>query len=723
MKVADTLEIGRYGEILGGSTVEAKNVQLTNRGHLYVGIDYEDVYDAATNSFSKDTYTESTGYLQADILGLNGGTLAVDPAYGQAAALAAVVDRFDEDTVVSPSEQPYTGGVVKGQLLIGANGALGVGYTLDELKSALADWNLTDSNGSLIPEQYGAALVIGQKAVRFSTGSGVVLTAQSLYGTDGTRDGGSFLYGDTVNNADSTIALTHSGIANGMYLGANTVTVFEIGDSSGTISFESNDAKLVADGGDVLLTGNVRARTNYTLFSDGNGGVSVVNTKGVSTETLTGAADEAFIKVTTLNGVLEGYLYGAKAGTVYLELAPDARVKLSGASDPVYNSIVAYANGFNDWQAEQPRDELVGIGYTEASIAAHEADPNQPLVHNPYNNELLNSVLISGNGADAETVARLATYGGAVQAAITAGASSYEAISGRLGMGATGYNLTVADNTQGAALWVSPLYKSSESDSFDAEGVDYGVDLDLYGVALGADYTLANGISFGAMFNVGSGDVDGKDAGSAVSNDFDYYGFGVYGGYSVDNFKVVADLTYTVADNDLEGNTAIDKVGASLDTSNLSFGVTAQYAFDFTGATVTPHAGLRYSYIDMDDYDVDGEGTVATYDGDSLGIFSIPVGVTIAKEFVGDNWSVKPSFDLTLTGNFGDDETDGTVHWAGVENLSTNVSSEVIDNFTYGATLGVAAKTGNFSLGLGVNYTGSSNTDEYGVNANARFVF
>ena len=99
------------------------------------------------------------------------------------------------------------------------------------------------------------------------------------------------------------------------------------------------------------------------------------------------------------------------------------------------------------------------------------------------------------------------------------------------------------------------------------------------------------------------------------------------------------------------------------------------------------------------------------------------MGVTFAKEFTGDAWTVKPSLDLTLTGNFGDDESEGTVHWAGVDNLSTNVSSEVIDNFTYGATLGVAAKTGNFSLGLGVNYTGSSNTDEFGVNANARFVF
>ena len=77
--------------------------------------------------------------------------------------------------------------------------------------------------------------------------------------------------------------------------------------------------------------------------------------------------------------------------------------------------------------------------------------------------------------------------------------------------------------------------------------------------------------------------------------------------------------------------------------------------------------------------------------------------MTFAKEFTGDAWTVKPSLDLTLTGNFGDDETDGTAQLAGVGNLSTNVSSEVLDNFTYGATLGVAAKTGNFSLGLGDN--------------------
>ena len=71
---------------------------------------------------------------------------------------------------------------------------------------------------------------------------------------------------------------------------------------------------------------------------------------------------------------------------------------------------------------------------------------------------------------------------------------------------------------------------------------------------------------------------------------------------------------------------------------------------------LTPHAGLRYSMIDMDDYStVDSQN-----DSDSLNIFSVPVGITIAKEYVTDTWTVKSSFDLTLTGNFGDYEAEAT---------------------------------------------------------------
>ena len=63
------------------------------------------------------------------------------------------------------------------------------------------------------------------------------------------------------------------------------------------------------------------------------------------------------------------------------------------------------------------------------------------------------------------------------------------------------------------------------------------------------------------------------------------------------------------------------------------------------------------------------------------------------------------------------------VYWAGVYHLSTNDSSEELGSLTYGTTLGEAAQTGNSSLGLGVNYTSSSNVDKFGIQANASFMY
>ena len=342
---------------------------------------------------------------------------------------------------------------------------------------------------------------------------------------------------------------------------------------------------------------------------------------------------------------------------------------------------------------------------------------NKLLTEN-YDNKLLSNILVNGgNAVDAETNARLAVFGGAPQAAIEAGASTYEAISARMGVGVSG--VSAAANGQGGAIWVTPVYKSAESDGFAADNKSYGADVKLYGLALGADIEVAPNFKVGGMFNVGSGDADGQDLGANVSNDFDYYGLGLYAGYSMDAFSLVADVTYTAVDNDIEGNTDLGKVNASIDSTNLSVGVTGQYKLSLAGMDVTPHAGLRYSMIDMDDYST----AYSQNDSDSLNIFSVPVGVTIAKEYVSDTWTVKPSFDLTLTGNFGDDEAEATAKWYGYSDLSTNVKSEIMDNFTYGAAVGVSATSGNFGLGLGLNYTGSSNTDEFGVNANARYMF
>ena len=718
-------------ELFGGS-VSAKNLTASATSDISVGYDpLATIVEDDPETIYDDTkaYTgslEITGQTK-----LNGAELYVDPVYGDRTALVSL-NKLSGWTNASPR---FEGGVLDGSVFVGRNSALGIGSdSLATLQSKIARFqngvSLEDPQAN--PDGVGAVLYLGNS---FTLGAG-----ESLWLTALTSEGVREYY--NANNgtlADISSTANLNVLADTVYLGENTAIVVDAGvieNSSAMITLAGTNgtASVIADGGDIYIDGNVRAST-YQVFS------------GAQIKYIDGSAyavtedSEKNINVSTINDFLQGVV--DEHGKVTLGVAHNGRAIMHGASDPVYESLLAYVRGYNGPEVKQEVEETpseeapaatnepiaetpvtdLGIQGVEDSRELYSYNDKGDKVYGQYNNYLLQETIATGDGSAAETVARLAVFGGAAQAAISAGASTYDAVSGRMGVGANGANITVADNTQGAALWLAPIYKSSDSDGFDAEGVDYGVDMDLYGVALGADYTLSNGIRFGAMFNVGSGEVDGQGAGSAVSNDFDYYGFAVYGGYSMGALSVVADVSYTVADNDLEGNTSIDKVGASLDSTNLSIGVTGQYQLDFNGTTVTPHAGLRFSRIDLDDYTVDGEDIIADYDADSMNIFSIPVGVTFAKEFTGDAWTVKPSLDLTLTGNFGDDETDGTVHWAGVENLSTNVSSEVLDNFTYGATLGVAAKTGNFSLGLGVNYTGSSNVDEFGVNANARFVF
>ena len=692
--------------VANGSVV-TRDLVLSNGSTLQVGLKAAESDDPETAFNEAANYT---GSLEAQNVDLGNGGVMVDPINELQTAFVS----FNKFKDASKAQNSMDLGTINGSVYVGNNSVLGIGSSdLASLREYVA---AHQNNGALV--NYGSILAVNGQAT-LGAGHGIVMTAQQP------DDFKAYMAENkwTLNGYNTVANSVYFGDGTAMKVTAEAInSIGAQNNKNALITISGNDGQLIADGGEILISGEVRANRQYTLFTDGNGAVDVVNVDKTTAEAGEG------ITVTTENGFLLGELNSTTGGVVTLGINENSRAIMAGASDPVYTTLVAYARGYNGKAAEDgsvSESQRLYDGYTTETVTdptTGQSTTNRVKDYD-YSNYFLNESVATGNGAAAESVARLAIYGGAAQAAISAGASTYDAVSGRMGVGANGANITVADNSQGAALWLAPIYKSSDSDGFDAEGLDYGVDMDLYGVALGADYTLSNGIRFGAMFNVGSGDIDGQGAGSAVSNDFDYYGFAVYGGYSMGALSVVADVSYTVADNDLEGNTAIDKVGASLDSTNLSIGVTGQYQLDFNGTTVTPHAGLRFSRIDLDDYTIDGEDVIADYDADSMNIFSIPVGVTFAKEFTGDAWTVKPSLDLTLTGNFGDDETDGTVHWAGVDNLSTNVSSEVIDNFTYGATLGVAAKTGNFSLGLGVNYTGSSNVDEFGVNANARFVF
>ena len=726
--------------IIGDAVLNAQVVDADSGQTIYVG--EESSTDVGYTG--DEPWESSAGYFFAERVDLNGATIMADPAFGKAASMVGIGQLGDTAAITNGNDA----GTLKGQVIALRNAIMAIGVSdteeatvREQLQGTFAQY--LDANGSLDADGVGSILYVAKALDVDSTSKLIVDSKRSFTTFEQDRAQiATGAYGDKIADNDvyigenSALALGEAAALTAAYNNAPRAALDF--DKAGASLYAEKNAKILLVGSDFSIHSNIH------LFSDNDGGIKINGNN---------------VTVSTMNNLLIDTLEaGQEYGDITLSLNRDAvGSAFYAASTPVKNTLIAYAANDLNWadtSTQHVSQQLLGDrvanvtwdgtnfktkeGDTERNLTAEESsdltydvvgynDKDQPIYgvfKKGYNYFLDQVARDSKSGSEAETVARLGVYGGAPQAAIKAGQSSTDAIAARFGIGSAISNLTVAGNTQGAALWLAPVYKTSDSDGFDAQGVDYGVNVDLYGVALGADYTLANGISFGAMFNVGSGEVDGEGAASPVTNDFDYYGFGAYAGYTMGQFSVVGDISYTVADNEIEANTAVDRVGATMDSTNLSLGVTGKYELSFNGVNVTPHVGLRYSNIDLDDYTIDGEEVVASADSDKLNLFSIPVGVTIAKEFKGESWTVAPSFDLTLTGQFGDDELDGSVSWAGVSNLTTDTTTEVFDNFTYGATLGVEAQSvGGIALGLSVGYTGSSNVDEFGVNANARFTF
>ena len=740
---AANTSVATFGQdvtVAGAGTFSADNVVMTTAGTtpsvFSVGVD--------TTGAAQGT-PSGTGYIEVGNFTLAGNDLVIDPAYGDKTSIAAIRG-FGDDR-----NNKVDAGTVRGRIFVGMNAALDVGAdaSIDHMADFIAQYQ--NAAGSLDRTNVGAVMYLSDE-LTVASGSRVILDSQrSASDILAQANLGASGYGDNSRAAD-------------LYLGQNTILAVGDGilEDGAAIHFESTDAGIMAQNqsAKIVLDGDKFLNSrNIVLFTDeggaGNEGVRILG--------------DHDIRVESLNGLMYFELTAgdtnAKGGTLKLDNTK-IDTAFSDATSVGRDMLLAYAArtvNYGEYYSQANQDkiaagdptavdrEVLVAGVAAASEAVLESDGTTITVNDPSlsvddftiipvdngagattpvlyrlaHNDLLESMGRNSTGRDFDSVAELGVFAGSAQAALLVAQTSQDAVAGRTGIGATASALTFADNGQGAGLWINPIYISQDSDGFGVDNKDYGVDIDLYGVALGGDYTLANGIRLGAFFNLGSGDSEGNGQASQVSSDFDYWGLGLYAGYSMGAFSVVGDFSYSVVDTDADAGTQVGTITSSYDTDIISVGVTGQYEFEVAGAQITPHAGLRYSTISIDDFDLTASGYQdgGHFDSDRMNVFSIPVGVTVAKEFAFETWTVKPSFDLSLQGNFGDDEIDSNNSWDGVANKTTQYSAEYLDNFTYGATVGVAAKTGNFSLGLGLGYTGSSNTDSFNATANARFTF
>ena len=670
MNVDGTFNLSASGDITTLNAASGSTVNLFAQGNT---IDTLNGASGAVVQVGNDggSGAGTPGSVDIQTLNLNGGTLFVDPDYGQQASLAAVTKGVSGGF----SGQ---GTVLNGNIVVGKNAAVAWGEGLDTLANDIKAYQ--DTNGSLKngseSGNYGSIFVVNQP-----------LTVQ---------DG----YHITLNSAETTSDLASadaiSKLSNGntadLTLSDQSALIVKIDAVGGTsdnattaIHFDKSEAAIKSTGGEIVLAGNYDGRTYINLFGDnGASGNEGVRLEG---ENINVYSQNHILKATLESGDNVGY---------NVKLAIDQQrfnKQFYQASNPVKQTLIDY------YAQSQP---------TTGS--------------NAYLNDAVQTDM---HGLAAEQAARLGVYGGTVQSAMAVTDSQTDAIARRTGVGEAAPGGSSFAAKGATAFWATPVYKRAESDGFDAQGVSYGSDVDLYGLAAGAELTLAPNFKVGGLVNFGQGSADGNGIASGVSNDFDYWGLGAYLATKYNDFTLVGDLNYTSVSNDIDASNSIDKINTSVDSTTLSLGVTGKMDLKVQGFNVAPHAGLRFQRIDMDDYSVASakHGQVGSYSADTMNLFSLPVGVTVSKDFItSSGWQLKPAVDLTLTANFGDTDADGSMAWTGT-NQRTGLSSEVVDPFTVGINAGISVKKGNFSAGAGVNYTGSSNTDEFGVQANVRFEF
>ena len=566
---------------------------------------------------------------------------------------SVAVNEFKKDTNTQTDDK--SAGVVNGKITVGKNAAVGVGFASKaELEAVLA--NYVNASGSFYENAADGltnALVLNKQISLAQASDGI-----------------------TVDPSATTATATNGKVeiksGAGLVITDDVYTVNAAGEKEGSaITFTGGKGSVDVTGSKLVLIGDFSgADKSFSVFGNANA--------------VTGT-----MEISSANGLLTGTL-NATDGTVGLDFdrgEAEKKGAFADASAPVRELLFGKLSG--DVKGK-------GLGF-----------------------DLISDVATGSlSGVVADAAAHAATYAGAQQAAVVSVTTMADAMFGRVGSaGVEAASISATGSQANGGVWLTPMYKSMDSDGFNAEGVSYGSDVDAAGVAFGAD-TVNGNMRFGAVFNIGSGDAEGKGNGNGLKDEFDYYGFGIYSAMGFGNFALVGDASMTVISHDVEGLGLKGKA----DTTAVTMGVTGQYTVATPAVDVTPHLGARFIRLNTDSYDLVGDkGVVATTDFDVQNVFSVPLGVTLSKGFVTGGWTLAPSADLTVTFNTGDTEAKSTTTFTGAPAIGLN--TEVLDEVQYGVTLGLGAQNGAFGTSFGINYTGSSNTDSFGVNAQCRYMF
>ena len=246
---------------------------------------------------------------------------------------------------------------------------------------------------------------------------------------------------------------------------------------------------------------------------------------------------------------------------------------------------------------------------------------------------------------------------------------------------------------EGNRLWAQVTGGKTKLNGLSSGAQSIHVDTDAYGLVVGGDVALSNGV-LGAAFTAGTGDSENDDVG--VKDDFDFYGLSVYGKTSVGGIDLLADGSMTFVKSDLTMGGVAD-VDTDTTTAVYSLGVQAQRTWDYVVA-ITPFVGMDIYHVRGDGYD-NGHG--AQVDDAHATAVEFPIGATIAKAFETNGFKLSPNFSFAVVPTVGDRDIDSKVRFAGAE---STYNFTFADDVKVRTNLGFAAEKDNFRFGLNAGY-------------------
>ena len=487
----------------------------------------------------------------------------------------------------------------------------GANVTLTELSLGKNNALFVGESGDGTPENLGSSAKVYTGSLKMNaTGSSIFVdpnygTGASLFATDNIGDNGSTVSGKVGIGSNSAFGVGFASMAefeetlspyltnNGGFDGEGAVKNALVLNKPVTIGADQGitvDSELKATDYDTKVSGNALTLgagaalivTNEALAADGAvkfaNGAGKVNAAADKSSLVIFAADvtkqDSGKKVFGTGTTVDQNLVGQAAG---------------GLLDVAFNADGTITLTSNDKRLGEMRQHIsepttqLFADYRDGKFAGAVGSLGYKFVYE--------SLTAPGDAYKAvDIAAHAATYAGAQQAAVAAVTTMADAMFGRVGaVGVEAATIAATGSQANGGVWLTPMYKSVDSEGFGAQGGSYGADVDLSGVAFGTD-TVNGNMRFGAVFNIGSGDTEGKGLGNGLKDEFDYYGFGIYSAMGFGNFALVGDASMTVISHEVEGLGLKGKA----DTTAVTMGLTGQYTVATPMVDVTPHLGARF---------------------------------------------------------------------------------------------------------------------------------